>query len=592
MADEVHGPWQAMVLEFGDRGPKLTIRPKGAGTGPMVRLRRNGHRWRVPGEPPDGDGGGKVGPASLLVRPDGGHREAHPDLEAEVLVVEGNGREGLCLEFAWDGGEPKPWAEGLFSKDGGIRHGQVGTGWIRYGGARLGIHVVPRHFVHESPASVADAIRDLGALVRDLASIGRSLHQPSDRERPDQLGVPVQEAEQRKLLWYQRLARLEHLVRDKGVRDAWQALMADPVVVLEQHFPSAFLAEARRPVLAGARGPWSLPRGWSPDSPHGIVRERVVRRTADTPPNRLAVALARKVIEELASIQRAAAGAGERLAGTGLGCLVEDLLVEAEAVLLCPAFAEVPPDALAPLDSPSVLVTPRCQPLLHAWTALDRGLALSLDVPVGDVMIEPLARMEVLYERWCFALLCQIAGGVLKAPEPANLDDPNGKLLHRKYRSSNGDVIEILHAADGAPAADDKDRPAGRWIGTGEKAENRTWKNRVTSWSPVLRPDGFLIVNGHVHVWDAKYRRWLTTENNRWESGRLYQAHAFRDALTFDGKPIEWSIAIHPMIGSSGSKTYPRPANGAVGGVGTVPASPGARQHVDNFIRDYMMGRA
>jgi hypothetical protein len=101
----------------------------------------------------------------------------------------------------------------------------------------------------------------------------------------------------------------------------------------------------------------------------------------------------------------------------------------------------------------------------------------------------------------------------------------------------------------------------------GGSARRKDWQAIVRSWSAPTLPDGLLIVErtsvanaqasvARVVVWDAKYRKLPRVQ---WESGLLYQAHAFRDCLAVrafwrtgerakwqSAKRVRWSIVLHP----------------------------------------------
>ncbi|MCK6506737.1 hypothetical protein L6R53_25770 [Myxococcota bacterium] len=479
----------------------------------------------------------------------------HPDLLAEVFVGEGKGVSGTSVDLRWDDGLVVLGAPSRKDEEGErvIEHARAGTIWVHYGGARLPIAVLPRHLIQDSEHP-GEAMLRLQALVSDLWRNESRPHLHAEKSREDhQPGVAVRTGSSQRH-WPQRLKRLHDMLFQSdgvNVQAAWQALMAEPVVRLESEYPVVPMHRARRAVLAGPRGPWSLAGGWSPHSPAGDVRERVVRRSGDTPPHRLAVGLANLVLSELWIIRR---DAGPDLDRSGLSLWVAHIQQTAESVLSCPAFSDVPLQAEVALDSPALQGNARCRPLLVAWDRLHRGIALDRAVPLDDVMLEPLAKVHTLYERWCYVALCQAAEQVLRTPRRRWGDSEDHLVIGAEVIGEHRGhpvTVRILHAADGAPDPGD-DLSQGEWD-TRAKTREATWGGIIESWSVVSKPDGIIVVevDGHkaVHAWDAKYRKFKKNDP-RALSGYLYQAHAFRDALTFceDGSDIGWSAVVHPGL--------------------------------------------
>ena len=565
--------WASVALKFGENGPTLTIGKAGTNAGTFLLVRKGDH-WKLHslagGNPAGAQTSSDAATIITIPRkpapPSGARAPHHPSLQAELYVVEQHGRDEVIAPFNWDRPPTGPAeSEGLFqrkNKRSGVYAGQVGTGWIRVGGARLAISIMPRHFLelglggavtNNSVATLVErAMLRLQAMVQDLWD--DAIDHRADKTPG---AIPISDGGARSTEWFQRLARVENLVVHKGVREAWQALMAEPVVTLISEYPIAPIIMAKRPVWSGPRGPWTLPGGWSPDRPDGNVRDRVVRRTTDTPPNRLAVGLAQLVIRELSDIQRKMGRDStlvlvENFRGSGLGRLAATLRQEAEMVVQCPGFAEVSRTQSVALDSPSLQNNSRCRPLLEAWARIHRGLGNDADIPLDDAMMEPIASVELLYERWCFRALCKAAASAMSvAPDRLDTRDfPGDILLHRRY-SKNGTTVEILHQMNKVVMTES---------GEGREKRRGTWHGRVRSWSPVFRPDGFIIVDGRaVHAWDAKYRKLKGAPSDdgisgAFESGYLYQAHAFRDALRYQiiprgaFEPLSWSFAIHPGV--------------------------------------------
>jgi hypothetical protein len=497
-------------------------------------------------------------------------RPWHAILDAELLLLEGHST-GTSLKVRWapgaiDAGNPSGSAPAIEPEI-------AGTCWILEGGAHLTIGVIPRNFLdtlreNESTSSdvlgarIDDAIEGVRTMVNELISLDASgvdrpdttLHQrtPSFTTRLD-TRARMEDA-------VQRLHRLNQLLREGQVLDAWEALLADPVVLLRAEHPSRPLARARHPVLHGSRGPWSLADGWSPDNEVGRVRDRQVLRTNDTPPNRLAVQLAIRVSMEVRQLDNdlvahAATKKGDAFGKHAYSELVADLLHRTTAVERAPAFAEVSRSAPVAFDSPSLQLNRRCQPLLRAWTRLDRGLRSGLDIPADEAVLRPLEKTHVLYERWCAVRLKQLLTEVLGSiPIGARTDN----VVRYDWENLTSGA-RVMLAATMVPG------PA-----TGEHGEEQEQTNARERWPErnlviathafVRHPDGLLAVQPKgenrwwVMVWDAKYRR---IQNNAYLAGATYQAHAFRDALrvriddaAWAVQP-SWSVVLHPTRGDA-----------------------------------------
>lgn len=601
--------YRVLRLRLGVDGPVLTLIPGSARQDSDLTARTLSAldgRWRWGRDEADGLAGGsrifrldakRPEPIRnhVFVEEPTTHPPDHPALDVAAWVVEGSSPSDPTLTVrVEDGPAPDGFSEG-FEADPKeerlwkVSPGFAGTVWIRHGDARLALGIFPRNLASaeevrsatrgEGDAPLASALRRLDTIVRDLWS--RSLHRGEPDVGASVPGANVQSGALRPE-WFQRLARLHELVVHRGVRDAWQAIAADPVVRLFTEYPVVPMIEARVPVVHGARGPWSLPGGWSPDHPTGAVRERVVHRTTDTPPNRLAVALAARVVEEvddiLAGAPRASAGGG---ADPRILAIAEPLRQAALDTMYAPAFHGLDPFAPLALDTPSLQTNVRCRPLLDAWYQMTQGIApASNTLKLDDLMLEPLARAHELYERWCFVRLVEIVSAILNPegpiPEAQDADpDENAKILKATCTSQDGSIqVHVYHAADGAlelSGDPDEDEPTGE--GQRYKSTSTVWTNKLThSWSPVSRPDGFIVVRRPregtevVHAWDAKYRPlW---EGKSRDAGYIYQAHAFRDAIRWgsgtNGTPIQWSLVFHPGLAGRtiDLATYPTSGNG------------------------------
>jgi hypothetical protein len=499
-----------------------------------VAVRRHGSAWRLAEVPSLPEAPEKLGQA-VFVRPRPGPIDlrSHAVLDAELMVVEPDR----------DKGTPLRWEE---ADALAVPPAVAGAFWLTEGGARLVIGVLPRNFLDDTGAGRRSAAGvDAEAIDEAVGALREMVRALIDDRRPvagDTAGAPglATAVNPRAPLdvgrAVQRLHRLLSLLREGGVLDAWEALLADPPVLLTAEHPLRPMGRARRPILAGPRGPWSLAEGWSPDRPLGLVRDRQVRRTADTPPNRLAVQLAARVRAELDLLQRALRrGDGPH----AYSALIDDLRQRATAIERAPAFGEVDRAAPLALDSPTLQANRRCQPLLRAWHRIGRDVRCTNDIPLDEVVLEPLAKAHHLYELWCAHRLRALLTAQLGSPA----EDSPGGWTRDTWRVGDG---RLVLAASLDPGPTDED-------GVIQADPRRSWGKAVRSWGLVSLPDGYLAVRPgpgepwRVLIWDAKYRR---VTFNRYLSGITYQAHAFRDAvrvvLDKVGHPALWSVVLHP----------------------------------------------
>lgn len=515
-------------------GRVLVIGSPAAGAAPL-ELRRSGSAWRLSATPPPLGAAPKELAQAVFVRPRPGPVDlrSHAVLDAELMVVEAAAGKGPGLR--WEGAE-----------DRAVPPAVAGAFWLTEGRARLVIGVLPRNFLDDTGAggrsaagvdaeAIDEAVGALREMVRALIDDRRPV--AGEAEAAPGLAAAVDpRARLDNGRAVQRLHRLLSLLREGGVLDAWEALLADPPVLLTAEHPVRPMGRARRPILAGPRGPWSLAEGWSPDRPLGLVRDRQVRRTADTPPNRLAVQLAARVRAELDLLQRAL-GRGE--APHAYSALIDDLRQRATAIERAPAFGEVDRAAPLALDSPSLQANRRCQPLLRAWHRIGREVRYTNDIPLDEVVLEPLAKAHHLYELWCAHRLRSLLTAQLGAPA----DERLSRWTRSTWRRGTGRLVLAASLDPGPIAGDDP-----------LCADQRTsWGEAVRSWGLVSLPDGYVAVQPgpgepwRVLIWDAKYQSVTFTP---YLSGLTYQAHAFRDAvrvvLDKVAHPALWSVALHP----------------------------------------------
>jgi hypothetical protein len=601
----------ALCLRLGKGGPLLRLRPGHADVGgdlPEVTLTAVDGRWRIVGDDvwaslaaasrpfPEKPSSGSIRSHLFIEVPDVTQgRPDHPALDVVAWCIEGSSGIDPTLQVTFEEGVPHGpftgWTQQTQPRKVGwfVEPAFAGTVWIQHGDARLALGVFPRNLVSAADvraatrgegghAPVSSALRRLDGIVRDLWDHAAKMKPPAEPTP----GISVRSGEQEKS-WFQQLARLHDLVVHRGVRDAWQAMAADPVVRLVTEFPVVPVSRARVPVVHGARGPWTLPRGWSPDRPDGDLRERVVTRTVDTPPNRLAVGLAARVLEAIDQLlgdapkDATSKAPDERVLG-----MVEPIRQAAMDALNTPVFREVNPYAPLALDSPSLQANVRCRPLLDAWYQLTQGVAPNDPMRLDDLMIEPLAKAHELYERWCFLALSHAVASVVE--RPMGEVKPDGEVLFCEVKGADV-TVTVYHAADGASVAssyaddeeeeDDDEAIAKRKRKTAP--DNATWRQLTNSWSPVSRPDGFLLIERGsvttVHAWDAKYRPLRNNESR--DAGFLYQAHAFRDAISWTNPALRltWSLVLHPGVGQRAivGDAY---VNGTPGGNGANRVTP------------------
>jgi hypothetical protein len=553
---------QALRVRFPDGAVLLIGDAEKGWAAAELSVRAEGSAWRLEGSVPD-SAPPKNQLKGVFICP-AQSRSADrtgPVLEAEILVIEQS-----------DTSTPIRWEQPSAKEETG-KPDRSGTRWIHWGGAHLGVGLLPRNFLDtealkkpaQVPQALDDALQAMRAMVRDLvafegahAAPERAGGEEREKGRPVEEGKAVDPSAQLpRKDFVQRLYRLSHLLREGGVLAAWDALLADPQVLLTATHPVRPVERARRPVFSGSRGPWNLPGGWNPETELGRVRDRVVHRTADTPPNRLAVQLAARVRAILDELRP---GLKEHF---GYGEMLEDLRRRAVAVERAPVFEGVDRTAPVPLDSPSLQANRRCQPLLRAWTRLDRATRPSLDIPLDEVLLEPTKKTHHLYELWCTQRLRRI---IEEATTTSSKDDlQESEWCSYRWTLPRG-TLELAASLDPGQEEGEDDDNQPRLDGT------RSWTNHIVTWALVSRPDGYLLLRpqgGHpvLIIWDAKYRQVIHSQNL---SGLTYQAHAFRDALHLrdtDGSPPiapRWSLVFHPT--RKASQKVPRRLLFAVGG--------------------------
>ncbi|WP_434043983.1 MULTISPECIES: nuclease domain-containing protein [Sorangium] len=200
----------------------------------------------------------------------------------------------------------------------------------------------------------------------------------------------------------QTLMLLDYLLRAEGLAEAWDALAHEPRPALQITWPIRETTRARHPVLAGVRGPATIPGGIGADGEPRRVRDRTPAHTADTPPNRLAVRLAAKV-EDLAG--RIAQQLDPTWSGARAWKRRALAIRQAATAFRCqPVFQDVAPSGAVDLASTALRLDPLYRPMLRAWSLLEEGVVLPPSLE--PLFRDPLKESYDLYEYWCWFALC------------------------------------------------------------------------------------------------------------------------------------------------------------------------------------------
>lgn len=529
--DEAFPPPREPDLVLGDESTKSVVKARLVRERTHWRVDTAAHRtttgaWVIVPRPHDTPGATATHPALWpelwhAETSSTSHRKRGKVRVAEALAgdvrADGWMRPGSVVGKNDEGSEdalpPHTWA---------LAHDTAGQACIWLQDLPLVVGVWPRHFLDvagkdEPPAEqVWDALKRLGRMVRDLREVERALE-----GAPDAQGIATPEGDGESG-WRQRLQQIADLVDRQGVASAWAALVSDPVVRLAQEFPVRPLDRAVRPVLQGTRGPWTLADGWHPPRHDGRVRDRIVIRTVDTPPNRLAVQSAMRVVRHLdqidADIAKDAA-APEATSGM-LGAwqrLADRLRRQARRVLTAPSLAEVSRTEAVALDSPSVQTNARCQPLLRAWRRLNLNFAQAS--PFEAALRDPLGKTNEVYELWCWI---QVNAALAKVVGLPAVDAGRASATAQTWQQEFTGRVRSIQSS--------KDTTA------------------HTSWSLARAPDGIVATPAGFLVWDAKYRAWPPAQYGEPAgSPFVYQAHAFRDAVRLNDGPKTqalWSLVL------------------------------------------------
>lgn len=476
----------------------------------------------------------------------------------------------------WDASEPVPRRPNLRIWS---LTDAVGQGLIEFRGIRIAFLVLPRKL--PSPGR----LDKLESLLRSVWT----RHYPLLRRlgRPSSISVTDRGAYERAPI--QTLMLLHQLVWHGGLHESWEAIAAEPNALLDIDWPTTDIHRASRPVLHGARGPWTLADGWIPGQPTGRVRTRVPQWTVDTPPNRLAMRLALTVDQAATDILHLL-DSTDRPAAEGWRKISEELKQRTQRFCAVPALRDVNPYGPLGLDSTLVQMNATYQPLVRAWAALQEGVDLASD---AEPMFEdPLKEAWDLYEYWCWFTLCELMEKVLNK-------GGNGRIVKTKQEDPLGDgqklrnsLVYVIKAAvkTDVTAVVHYNAPAGK-------------SSPYDSYSRRFRPDLALelsIASGPktLVIFDAKYRVLQVhrddkeqDEEKRGEKRGIAKTddlkvmHAYRDALRskVSKKKAIWVLTLFP-----GSDAVFYPASGERGplkgldtvqkrnGIGAVPVAPGA----------------
>lgn len=374
----------------------------------------------------------------------------------------------------------------------------------------------------------------------------------------------------------QTLLLLDALTQD-GLADSWLAIIENPHRELEVEFPLAESGRARQPVLRGSKGPWSVPRAFESSRMPQRVRDRRPRRTVDTVPNRLAVAVAREIellTEEVEQQVRTRTDSAKE-AWLQIAARVRRSASEfRHHPVVKPVANVVPGDLSAPVLRRSAMY----RPVLKSWLALHDGVALPPELE--RLLADPLKESWDLYEYWTWFALAEVLGkharrdGVHLVAADAEDAFVGARKLKWKLRWD-------FRLRDGRTASLYYNHPSGK-------------NGPYRSYSRSFRPDLALEIRGkgrRLVVLDAKYRvdvyqRFTDDAQGYAKTDDIKVMHGYRDALS----DVVWALAIFP-----GDKPAVFPRSGRArhdlalleqptGGVGAIPASPGNTKILENAV--------
>ena len=442
----------------------------------------------------------------------------------------------------------------------------AGQAWLEVDRQRLKILVLPTKL----PELDDDPLRALEVMILSLWRRHSALLRRLGRPSAISLG-PGDQAERTPL----QSLLVAHGLLEGGVRDAWLAIRARPHSELKVEYPIRPGHECRRPVLVGTRGPWSLPRGMAPDGQVLRARDRRPRRTLDTAPNRLAVALAC----QLADVGR---GAMDALSGRDDGAaeswrtLAEQVRQAGLSFASDPHFADVSSIPPADLSAPSLLMHAAYRQIARGWRTLHRDLAPGLLEPL---LQDPLKQTWDLYEYWCWlatidAFQPWVLPGAQSLAHTDTEPDPEGHAFDDGRRVKHGLVWEGVSRR-----------------GQRVRLHYNSASGAARSYSRAFRRDLLLEIStgGMTRriVLDAKYRRALDdteTGHSQTLSDDIKAMHAYRDAL----EGIEWALVLYPGTRLVlYPRRFPKQPCGleglAFGGVGAIPLAVGFTGHLERL---------
>ena len=389
----------------------------------------------------------------------------------------------------------------------------------------------------------------------------------------------------------QTLMLLDRLVWTEGVSESWDATLAEPHSALVVERPVVAIDRARRAITHGSRGPWSVAAGFDQDGDIHRARDRRPSRSTDTPPNQLAVRLARAVgdASERVAVQ-IRSEAAKKPTGASLAWLerARGLTRRTSEIRCAPSLADVSMTAPLALDAPSLVLNARCQPQLRAWGTLDAGMSFN---PAGErIFRDPLGESWRLFEYWCWFRLCELVDAQARAHDSqfqaksdsrvTGADSLTEGFVHKAH-FAEGLTVELLYNCD---------------------------KKEFRSYSRLLRPDlAMLVKRGDVFldfiVFDAKYRRDFLDDKRLEKSDDIKVMHGYRDALR---RPTgssgldrpRWVFALYPgdrAIAYPEGRAADSPelalaqvaecvSNPKSGGVGAIPAEPRGQDALGDIV--------
>ena len=392
------------------------------------------------------------------------------------------------------------------------------------------------------------------------------------------------------------LLLLHRLVWEDGVDEAWEEISAHPRTEIDVEYPEMPVERARRPVLHGSKGPWTLSEGWYPESDGGRVRVRQPNRSVDVPANRLAVRLA-LIVETLADRVLRTLASSNMASATSWATSARRLRSRALRFRSAPSLQDVMPYSPLAVDSPSVQLDRSCRPLLQAWHVLHKGLAV--DSSVESLLWDPLKEAYDLYEYWCWFALCEAVQeatgvpGTTVATVVKPIETFSGELRLRhglRHDTRVGQKLIRLHY--NAPARS----------GSPYKSYSRNFRpDFALEFSDGQQgTSGFILFDAKYRVLNVEEMAEEGMENARAErrgyakTDDLKVMHAYREALRGNHDSVPgWvltlfpgtEIQLWPDCGGGSCDSLEVLCDVAKGGVGAIPAYPASGSGIGGAVK-------